>query len=248
MFRKVHIKQHEAGLVFWQGEFRELLGPGEYRFWNRKQCIEIVSKLKTRFDHPEADSFLDHPSIAEHLHVLVLGDDERALIWKADRLEDFIGPGRHAFWKTPADLTIEKRNISEFQMEHPRLNTIIRNKNAALWLTIARVYSHEVGVLHCNGKLVACLEPGEHAFWDGVGKLDFQSVDKREQVLDIAGQEIMTSDKVTLRVNLLVVYETSDVQLAGYQGGKLRDCVVPCRPVGTKGCDRDDYPGQLAFG
>ncbi len=35
-------------------------------------------------------------------------------------------------------------------------------------------------------------------------------VDLREQVVDVAGQEIMTADKVTLRLNALVAYRVTD--------------------------------------
>jgi regulator of protease activity HflC (stomatin/prohibitin superfamily) len=39
-------------------------------------------------------------------------------------------------------------------------------------------------------------------------------VDTRELILDVAGQEIMTADKVTLRLNALVTYRISDVRAA----------------------------------
>ena len=52
---------------------------------------------------------------------------------------------------------------------------------------------------------------GLHVFWRGTGKVKWKTVDRREQVIDVAGQEIMTSDKVTLRVNLIVSFIVSDV-------------------------------------
>jgi regulator of protease activity HflC (stomatin/prohibitin superfamily) len=39
-------------------------------------------------------------------------------------------------------------------------------------------------------------------------------VDTREQALDVAGQEIMTADKVTLRMNALVTYRITDARKA----------------------------------
>ena len=47
-------------------------------------------------------------------------------------------------------------------------------------------------------------------FWKGTGKTRFLTVDRREQVADVAGQEIITSDKVWLRVNLLVTLQVQD--------------------------------------
>jgi regulator of protease activity HflC (stomatin/prohibitin superfamily) len=54
------------------------------------------------------------------------------------------------------------------------------------------------------------LGPGRHAFWRGLGALRIASIDRREKSADVAGQEIMTSDKVTLRVNLVVTYQVTD--------------------------------------
>ena len=39
-------------------------------------------------------------------------------------------------------------------------------------------------------------------------------VDLRSLVLDVGGQEIMTADKVTLRLNALVTYRVADPRLA----------------------------------
>ncbi len=65
------------------------------------------------------------------------------------------------------------------------------------------------GVLYIDGKYVETLEPGEYAFWKGAGEVRVQEVDRREQMVDVGGQDIMTSDKVTLRLNAVVTYRSS---------------------------------------
>src|SRR6266536_5008224 len=47
-------------------------------------------------------------------------------------------------------------------------------------------------------------------FWKSVGRLKLVDVELKELVLDISGQEIMTADKVTLRLNALVAYRITD--------------------------------------
>ena len=46
------------------------------------------------------------------------------------------------------------------------------------------------------------LEPGLHAFWKFNRDLRVELVDLRLQALEVAGQEILTKDKVALRINL----------------------------------------------
>jgi regulator of protease activity HflC (stomatin/prohibitin superfamily) len=51
-------------------------------------------------------------------------------------------------------------------------------------------------------------------FWRGVGQVNLRKVDLRETQLEVAGQEILTADKVTLRVSMLVHYRVTDVEKA----------------------------------
>jgi regulator of protease activity HflC (stomatin/prohibitin superfamily) len=71
-----------------------------------------------------------------------------------------------------------------------------------------------VGVWFKDGSFVETLPPGRHAFWKNVSEVKVVPVDLREQILDVAGQEIMTADKVTLRLNALVTYRVVDARLA----------------------------------
>jgi regulator of protease activity HflC (stomatin/prohibitin superfamily) len=47
-------------------------------------------------------------------------------------------------------------------------------------------------------------------FWKKMGTVKFYHVNMRETVLDVSGQEIMTSDKVTLRMNSVITYRVTD--------------------------------------
>src|SRR3954462_7178027 len=69
---------------------------------------------------------------------------------------------------------------------------------------------HEDVLLYRDGVLIDRLGQGLHVFWKGNGQIKWKSVDKREQTADVAGQEIITADKVTLRVNLVVTYQVAD--------------------------------------
>ena len=106
-----------------------------------------------------------------------------------------------------------------------------------------RVEAHEQVLLFRDGKLVEILQPGIHVYWNQAGKVTWKSVDLREQLADVAGQEIMTNDKVTLRVNLLVAYRVSDAVKAAttvndYQQTLYREAQLALRAaVGTRNLD-----------
>ena len=69
-------------------------------------------------------------------------------------------------------------------------------------------------MLTVDGKLKGLLAPGLHYYWRFLRDLKVEAVDLRLQVLEVAGQEILTRDKVSLRVNLTAGYRITDVLTA----------------------------------
>jgi len=215
--KRLRIRKHEVGLWFRHGDFKALLAPGAYwlpRRWTGADCVEIVDRLAGKFEHKMLDVILAEPGAEASLHRIELADNERALVWKDGRLGWILGPGRHAFWKAPAQIVVETYDINAFSFTHAKIEAILGFKGGLVHLDGVRVESHERVLLFREGELVAELGPGMHVYWRHAGKVTCKSVDLREQVLDVAGQEIMTADKVTLRVNLLVTYRVSDVRQA----------------------------------
>jgi regulator of protease activity HflC (stomatin/prohibitin superfamily) len=228
LFRKVKIRQHERGVWFRDGDFRRLLAPGDHRLWApfwtaRRDVILPADTLATRFDHALLDVMLAEPHVRDALHVVDLTDVERALVWKDERLAYVLGPGRHAFWKTPYRLYVETfrvdgsagngagpSNGGGFWFQHPRLAVVLKHPDAPKWLDAVQVDAGAEVLLYRDGVLTDRLGQGLHVYWKGTGKVAWKPVDLREQIADVAGQEIITADKVSLRVNLLVTYQVAD--------------------------------------
>lgn len=215
---KARIKGHEKGLLFRYGEFVRLLEPGVHRFpswlWSSERSrVEIVDTLTApRLEHDLLDLLVRHEAMQEALHVVDLNDDQRALVWKDDRLAAIVGPGRHAYWKSPAKIEVEVFDANTVRFEHARSDAIVAFPGTARWLSGVDVADYEDVLLLKDGQIVETLVKGRHLFWTNRGRLTWKTIDRREQVADVAGQEIMTRDKVTLRVNLTVVYQVVDAR------------------------------------
>lgn len=213
LFNTIRIKQHERGLWFRHGEFRALLPAGEHRiwFWNRKRDqIQIVDTLQTRFEHKLLDVMLANPSFHDAVLLVDNADHERALVWREGRLAYILGQGRFALWAAPYRLHVERFDVNTFTFNHGRLQTVLAHPEASRYLDGVMVNQTETALLYRDGVLADTLAPGLHVFWKGAGKIAWKAVDLREQSTDVAGQEIITSDKVTLRVNLVVTWQVAD--------------------------------------
>ncbi len=218
MTSTIRIQPHQRGLRSRYGVFKALLGPGTYRLWRRMlnadaDQVEIVSTVKPRFDHPIVQALSAYPTLREAFQVVDLAQSQRALVWVDGRLDAILGPGRYAYWREPhtsAKIEVEAFETGEPRFTHPRLEAILAHPGASVFFEVIEAERHTAALLFRSGVLVETLRPGKHAFWKGTGSLRATVVDLREKTLDVAGQEIMTADKVTLRVNLVVTFQVVD--------------------------------------
>ena len=148
--------------------------------------------------------------------MLDLKDYERALVWIDGRFSHVLPPGLYAYWTGLREVRgrVSRRCPQRCRFEHPDLRVISRSASVERVLELATVEPHHQGVLFVDGQFVATLPPGRYAFWKNMAQVKFVQEDLREQMIDIAGQEIMTADKVTLRMNAVVTYRVADARQA----------------------------------
>jgi regulator of protease activity HflC (stomatin/prohibitin superfamily) len=226
--RKFHVKKDERALLFERGDFVEVLGPGEHFRFDplRRLTVEKFALANTRFEHRLADFLVkaEPEAVAREFYVLQLGPSEVGLRFENGVLVEVLAPNtRRLYWKGYIDLTFERIDIAtDFTVEAklvPQLvsftGTGFKAKVAGAEVFGVQVPQFNVGVVYVDGKLHAVLDAGVRAFWRFGRDLRVDFVDLRLQVLEVAGQEILTKDKVPLRVNLNAGYRVSDV-LAAY--------------------------------
>ena len=83
-----------------------------------------------------------------------------------------------------------------------------------------------VGLLYEDGVYVETLAPGRHSFkYKLFASVDrsVTTVDMRERTLIIKGQEILTADKVAVRVSLLVCFSVQDAPAAAHNVASYED-------------------------
>jgi regulator of protease activity HflC (stomatin/prohibitin superfamily) len=216
---KVRIKQHERGLLFKYGDFQGVLAPGEHRLWGRligadRASVEVVSTLKVRLEHALLDVLLENPGLSAQVTTLDLSQSQRALVWADGRLHSILGPGKYAFWNRPQRVEIERFDIASLRFDHVLIDQVLALKGADNFLESVQVAPESAVLLYRNGVLVDRLGPGQYVLWRGAGRTTARAVDLREKTAEVSGQEIMTSDKVTLRVNLVVTYRITDPHAA----------------------------------
>ena len=212
MIRRIKINPHTRGLLFREGEFLGVLQPGVHWYFDPllKLRADVVSPRDPWLYHTDLDVIVKSGKLGSEAIVVDLKDHERALVWIDGRFDRVLGSGLYALWTAERDVRVEIVDARTVQFVHGDLAVIVRAAGASALLEMLVVAPGHAGVWFRDGVYQATLPAGTYAFWKNVAKLTLYDVDLKELVLDISGQEIMTADKVTLRLNALVAYRITD--------------------------------------
>jgi regulator of protease activity HflC (stomatin/prohibitin superfamily) len=216
MFRLIKIGKYERGLIFRGREFIKVLRPGRnlifdplFRAKIDKRSVRDVWLLSDYLD-----VIVRSGELEGELQVLDLKDHERALVWVDGRFEGVYGAGLRALWTAFHEVRVEIVDAREGRLDRPDLPVVLSRRTGELMLDEVLVEPNQVALLMVNGRQEEILRPGRYAFWRGLARYETRIVDLREQVLDVAGQELMTADKVTLRLNAVVAFRVVDAARA----------------------------------
>lgn len=211
---KVLVNENERALVLKNGQFHSILKPGQHALPGIKRVytVESFSLNQPVFFSDFADSLLaKRPELASaHLTVIETGPDEMAVISRAGKLYAVQRPeNRSIFWTDTGPWAAEKLSIEGSLKVPSALATRIGRISTDAIKRLVVVHG-QVGLLYVDGELTEMLKPGVHAFWNAGRSVDMKIVDTREHALDVNGQEILTKDRVSIRVNLSATYKVTD--------------------------------------
>jgi regulator of protease activity HflC (stomatin/prohibitin superfamily) len=210
------IRYDEIGLVYRNGRLTRVLGEGVT--WlaslRRDLRVEVLNERDPWIRTTELDQLGRSGLVSDRAIFAFLTDRERALVWIDGRLDAVLGPGRHGLWTRFKNVRLERLDASSPRLEREDLSLILGLAGASSLLETVEVPEGSVGLLYVNGAYRDTLAAGTHALWRGLAKAKVFRFDQREQVLDVSGQDIMTQDKVTLRLNAVLTYRVSDARRA----------------------------------
>jgi regulator of protease activity HflC (stomatin/prohibitin superfamily) len=225
--KRYKVRSFEMGLLFRDDEFRGLVNVGTHWYldpFNRIR-VNVVSQRDPWLVHEKLDLIVKSGAMADRAVVLDLKDHERALVWIENRFSHILPSGLYAYWNGQKNVRVEVLDARNVRFEHQELKIIARSPMAQRVLDICQVERDRVGVLFIDGRYIDTLGPGLYAFWKGQSESKVVEIDLRETMVDVGGQDIMTADKVTLRLNAVVTYKVVDARKAVSQTDDMRQAL-----------------------
>ena len=220
---RVHIRKTERGLLLRNGDFDRVLRPGTHWLIPGIDTLQVETSTldQPAFNHPLADYLMaSEPAVvAAEFVPVALGETQVGLRTENGTLVELLPPAtRRLYWQGPKDVRVAVIDIAggaevPAELAARLVQTQLRDRavTGLAGVLQAQVPEHGAGLLWVDGRLERLLAPGAHAFWRYGRNVAVELVDLRLQNLEVTGQEILTRDKVALRLNLSATWRYTDV-------------------------------------
>ncbi|WP_344759565.1 slipin family protein [Luteimonas lutimaris] len=229
--RRVVIGDAERGLVYRNRRFERVLAPGVYRLFAWRDQLDVVVHdiRKPEYAGDDVDALIAAlgSRLGETFVLADIGMDEVGLVSKNSKLEDVLPPGlRKLYWRGLVQVDVEKASLAEGLRVAPDVARRLRQLGVLGRVAVVlEVPAESAGLVFVDNTLVQVVEAGSYAFWNFRKNVAVETVELRVQSMEVSGQELLTRDKVSLRVNLAASLRVTDPVAARTRVAKYGDYV-----------------------
>jgi len=220
LFTTIHVSLTERAVLLENGVPTRALAPGKHKFWGTKYDV-VRFKVDELVFHaaPEVRAVLPEAWFTE----ATIGARQRGVLYRDERPVRWLRPGTHRFWNVDRSVVLRVLDLAQ---PVPELTDELRALIPATELVDVTVLQHQRGLEYINGRFAEQLGPGRHVFWSHPdARVAVTVLDIRLQVVTLAGQELMTRDKVTLRLTLTAEYAPVDPGATVHAVADVRDAL-----------------------
>ncbi|MBQ8928565.1 MAG: slipin family protein [Oscillospiraceae bacterium] len=208
---KITIQETERGFLYDKGRFVRLLQPGVHRVPGRAivRRAVLTKPLSELFSEEELLLFAENADFQEETVTQLVPDGQMAVHYVDGRFAGGLPAGRHVFWKAHREHTFTLFALEGACTELPA--EICVKLCTSHFMVRYIVKDYQKGLLYIDGKLAGVLGPGAYYYWrNGAVSYELECVETRLQELALNGQEILTKDRVGVRLNFVCSYVLTD--------------------------------------
>lgn len=212
------VQEDQRALHYVNGALVQILGPGKHRTarWFAEVHVEYVS---ARFC--ALTPGLARLLTPEDAQMIEVEPGFIALVSHRGQPECVLGPGEWVLWQFNGRVEAELLDIRGVQVDMPHRFASM----ATQYVSSTVVHAWERAVVLVDGKVVDVLGAGLYGLSKYDRVLEVLPVDMREQELQVAGQELITRDKATLRLSMMLKHRVVDPLAAVQSTMDLRDAL-----------------------
>ena len=208
--KTITITAGQIGLVFRNGSLTKVLKEGKYwiRFNSRVMLFDLSKPFVSSI---ELNVLLKDKELAQMLDIIEIQDKEIGLLYENKNFKQVLKPGRYAFWKEIMEYNCIKADISKVHIGENIDKNLFSTPELSQFVRVLSIEPYEKALLYIDEKFVEVLDPGDYFYWKNNTKIKLIKTDMRNQQIEVSGQEILSKDKASLRINFFARYRVVDI-------------------------------------
>lgn len=211
--KKLRVAKGKVAQVFRRGSYVKTLTEGIY--WLKFNEDAVLYDLAKEFiPIVELNVLLEDENLRSMLDVFSIKETEIGVLYEDQIFKGVLESGKYAFWKGVVEFKVEKIDLNSMNEINERFKKLIHLPQLVKFVRVYPVESFEKAILMMDGKYEKTLSAGLYCFWKNNTSVSVLKADLRQQQMEISGQEILTKDKATLRLNFFVQYKITDIEKA----------------------------------
>ena len=212
--KKIRINAGKVGLVFKNGDYKRVLTEGTYWLRFRESVNIYNTALPFTSNTVDLEVFLRDQELVKLWHVVDVADNEIAIVYKNKKYSQTLTSGRYIFWKDLIEYSFVYADLSKIYITEKIDKATFSKYDLNKHIRVFEVAAYEKAVMLVNDEYVKTLSGGTYRFWRNDTTIKIAKADMRQLQLEIAGQELLTKDKATVRLNFYAQYKVTDIEKA----------------------------------
>ena len=224
MLNSFVIAENQRGLLVRDGRLVRVLEPGLHRFWlwNSRRDQVVIDVASGACVSPLVDGIEKrHPELAEAYFEIVQPEQGQVAVVRLDGQARLIVRGGDVarVWKVLEAVTVEtidveakpkltKRQLTEL------MGATVYGRALPAPVQAVTVAEAQSAIVLFDGEIFETVGPGRFGYWQVGRTVTSKALDTRPAPLEVMAQEILTKDRISIRVTLTSFVQVTDVEKA----------------------------------
>ena len=208
---KYMIQDNQAGFVLKNGIFQKMITAGTYHFSKIAGYRVEIEEMTGEVDYMDVPYpvLSRDPAFLEATVHMEIPDGSIGFLYINGKLSSYANRKEYTFWNVFDKHEIRIVPMTE-TMTGPEVSRQMLSLVPGKLYTEVKVGEGETGLVYYDNVLQKPLSRGIYRFWNYKHSISYKVLDMKQRELDIVGQEILTKDKIGIRMNVSCIYKIRD--------------------------------------
>ncbi len=208
---KYMIQDNQAGFVLKNGIFKKMIPSGTWHFSRMAGYTVEIEEMTGELDYMDVpyQVLSKDPAFLDATVHMEIPDGFVGLLYINGKLASYANRKEYTFWNVFDSYEIQTVSMTETMIGPEVTRQMLALLPGKLY-TEVKVGEGETGLVYYDNILQKPLSRGIYRFWNYRHSISYQVLDMKQKALDIVGQEILTKDKIGIRMNVACMYQIRD--------------------------------------